>query len=66
MRPLTPAERHVLQCYADGAAGMKGVAKLRGTSMDTTRTHLKAVREKLAATHTAHAVAIGLRLGFIK
>ena len=66
MRPLTPAERHVLQCYADGARGMKGVARLRKTSVDTIRKHLIAVREKLEAPTTYRAIAIGVARGIVE
>ena len=66
MRPLTPAERHVLQCYANGAAGMKGVARQRGTSVDTIRKHLIAVREKLEAPTTYRAIALGVARGIIE
>ena len=55
----------MLQAYADGAEGQKGIARLRGVAACTVNEQAISAREKLGARTNCHAVAIGLRLGLI-
>lgn len=59
---LTPRERQVLDCLADGAANSDIAVRL-GISENTVKNHVRAVLEKLPARSRSEAVVVGLRLG---
>jgi LuxR family transcriptional regulator len=62
---LTPRELDVLGLVARGLTAEEA-ARLLGVSPYTVRKHVKWIRLKLGARNSAHAVAIGLRLGLIQ
>lgn len=62
---LTAAEIHVLTLFSYGLVADEVGAK-RFTSPKTVKTQLMVIRRKLDAKNTTHAVAIGLREGYIK
>lgn len=62
---LSPRQSDVLGLLARGLTAEESGALL-GMAPSTVREHSKAVRRKLGARNTAHAVAIGLREGLIQ
>jgi DNA-binding CsgD family transcriptional regulator len=64
VRGLSHREREVLQCVSHGL-GDSEIGEVLGVSTDTVKSHLKRVRDKLAAKNRAHAVAVALREGMI-
>ena len=61
---LTRRQREILQLYADGLSTTEVSAQL-GLSLETVRTHTKALLSRLRARDRAHAVALALRTGLI-
>lgn len=57
---LTPREREVLACLADGL-GRREVAERLGMSTNTVRTHVQAILAKLGVTSALAAVAVARR-----
>ena len=57
---LTRRQREILQLYADGYSTIE-VANRLGLSLETVRTHTKAMLARLDANDRAHAVALALR-----
>ena len=57
---LSPREREVLQLVADGMSTKQASVDL-GIAESTVKTYLRAIFDKLGATHRAHAVALALR-----
>jgi DNA-binding NarL/FixJ family response regulator len=64
-RTLTARQREILQMLADGMH-TEEVAKQRGLSTETVRTHTKRILAKLQAGTRTQAVAIGIRSGLIE
>lgn len=62
--PLTRRQREILQLYADGHSTAEVSARL-GLSLETVRTHTKALLSRLHTRDRAHAVAVALRAGLI-
>lgn len=62
---LTPAELRCLQAAAAGVIESDATAVL-GWSMEAYKAQLVAVRRKLRAKNTAHAVANGFRAGLLE
>jgi DNA-binding NarL/FixJ family response regulator len=62
--PLTRRQRQILQLYADGLSTAEVSARL-GLSLETVRTHTKALLGRLGARDRAHAVALAIRSGLI-
>jgi DNA-binding CsgD family transcriptional regulator len=58
---LTPREREVLECVAQGATNAAAARQLR-LSEDTVKTHLRAILRKLHVTTRGAAVARYMRL----
>src|SRR3981081_735697 len=58
---LTPREREVLECVAQGATNAAAARQLR-LPEDTVKTHLRAILRKLHATTRGAAVARYMRL----
>jgi DNA-binding CsgD family transcriptional regulator len=61
---LSPRQLETLALIASGATD-KQAGRLLKISVFTVGHHLARVRERLGATHNAHAVAIAIRLGII-
>lgn len=61
---LTRRQREILQLYADGHSTEEAATRL-GVSLETVRSHTKAILARLEARDRAHAVAIGLRSALI-
>ncbi|MEW2507616.1 LuxR C-terminal-related transcriptional regulator [Amycolatopsis sp. NPDC047767] len=61
---LTKRELEVLIHIASGL-GNAGIAKHEFISIETVRTHVKSVLQKLRARNRAHAVAIAYRTGVL-
>ena len=55
----------MLRAFATGARGHAGVAESLGIARSTAATHIEAVRDKLQAETTEHAVYIAARRGLI-
>lgn len=64
-RILTPSEVRILSLVADSYSNNE-IAKEIGISVETVKTHLKAIIAKLTVANRAGAVAEGFRLGLIK
>jgi DNA-binding CsgD family transcriptional regulator len=64
--PLTKREIEVMQTVANMGIRYGYANKALRISIHTLNHHLRNVREKLNATHTANAVAIAWTLGWIK
>jgi DNA-binding NarL/FixJ family response regulator len=62
---ITRRQRQILQLYADGNS-TSDVATRLGVTLETVRTHTKAILARLDAHDRAHAVAIGLRASLIE
>jgi len=62
---LTKREIEILELAKEGQAG-KEIALSLGISLDTVKTHLQHIREKLDARNTAQAVALSLKYGFLR
>jgi DNA-binding CsgD family transcriptional regulator len=65
VQELTARQRQVLRLAALGCADQE-MARRLALSVYTVRDHLRAVRERLGAWNTAHAVAIALVCGLIE
>ncbi len=63
--PLTAREAEVLQAFAAGHDGHRGVGEYLGCRHTTVHSHITSVRIKLGARTTAHAVHVAHRLGLI-
>jgi DNA-binding NarL/FixJ family response regulator len=61
---LTPREREVLSCLVQGMS-YKAVARGLGISIDTVRSHIRAVYRKLQVNNVAEAVGRALREGLV-
>jgi DNA-binding CsgD family transcriptional regulator len=61
---LTPREVEILQWMSEGMFRNQ-VAHILGLSLWTVQDHLRAIRAKLRAVNSAHAVAIAIRRGVI-
>lgn len=61
---LTPRERELLQLLARGLT-YKECGKLLGVSINTVRTHIRAIYEKLHAANKAEAVMLAMKEGWI-
>ena len=61
---LTPREAEVLRCLVDGMS-YKAVAAALDVSLDTVRTHVRAVYGKLQVHSVAEAVSRALREGLV-
>lgn len=61
---LSPRQLETLTLFARGASD-KQVGRLLHISKYTVHHHLERARERLGATHTAHAIAVAIRLGLI-
>ncbi len=61
---LTPRERDVLSCLVQGMS-YKAVARGLGISIDTVRSHIRAVYRKLQVNNVAEAVGRALREGLV-
>ena len=64
-RELTRRQRQILQLYADGQSTQLAAREL-GLSIETVRTHTKALLARLEARDRTHAVAIGMRSALIE
>ncbi len=62
---ITRRQREILQLYADGNSTSEAATRL-GVTLETVRTHTKAILARLSARDRAHAVAIGLRSALIE
>jgi DNA-binding CsgD family transcriptional regulator len=62
---LTDLQLRVLELAAEGLTQDEIAARL-GVSVQTIKSHLKAIRLRLAARSTPHAVAIGFRVGLLE
>jgi DNA-binding NarL/FixJ family response regulator len=65
VRPLTPRERAVLSELGRGAT-YELVAENLGVSVNTVRTFVRSIYEKLGVDSRVDAVLLGIRLGLIK
>ncbi|MGQ0840613.1 LuxR C-terminal-related transcriptional regulator [Actinokineospora sp.] len=63
-QPLSRREFQVLQLIADGLEN-QAIAKILYVSVETVRTHVKAILRKLAARDRTHAVAVAFRSGVL-
>lgn len=63
-KPLTPRELEVLAKVRDGLTAVEIGERLAITAR-TARAHIEAVKEKLGAVNSAHAVARGFELGLL-
>jgi DNA-binding NarL/FixJ family response regulator len=63
-QPLSRREYQVLQLISDGLEN-QAIAKSLFVSVETVRTHVKAILRKLHARDRAHAVAVAFRLGVL-
>jgi len=63
-QPLSRREYQVLQLISDGLEN-QAIAKTLFVSVETIRTHVKAILRKLHARDRAHAVAVAFRLGVL-
>ena len=64
LSPLTPREREVLACLADGMTNERA-GVLLGITAETIQSHVRNAMAKLEADTRTEAVAIALRLSFI-
>jgi DNA-binding NarL/FixJ family response regulator len=64
LSPLTPREREVLACLADGMTNERAGALL-GIAAETIQSHVRNAMAKLEADTRTEAVAIALRHSFI-
>ena len=64
LSPLTPREREVLACLADGMTNERAGALL-GITAETIQSHVRNAMAKLEADTRTEAVAIALRQSFI-
>jgi len=64
-KSLTKRQREILQLYANGLS-TEDAAQHLSLSTETIRTHTKAVLARLGARDRTHAVALGMRAGFIQ
>lgn len=62
---LTKTEVQILAAVAEGETA-PSIARFRFRSADTVRSHIKNIHLKLGVKTNAHAVFVGLKLGFIK
>lgn len=62
---LTPREREVLEELVRGSSNAQIAGRLY-VSVETVRTHMKAVQQKLQARDRTHAAVIALRLGLVR
>lgn len=62
--PLSPREREILACFADGATYEEAAVAL-GISIDTVRTHVRRVYAKLRVTNRAEALVAAVRRGLL-
>ena len=60
----TPREIDVLELISDGL-GNREIAERLYLSEETVKTHIRSILAKLQARSRAHAVALGIRRGFI-
>jgi NarL family two-component system response regulator YdfI len=60
----TPREVDVLELISDGL-GNREIAKRLHLSEETVKSHIRSILAKLQAKSRAHAVALGIRRGFI-
>jgi two-component system, NarL family, response regulator len=60
----TPRETDVLELISDGL-GNREIAERLYLSEETVKTHIRSILAKLQAKSRAHAVALGIRRGFI-
>lgn len=65
MTPLTPTETGVLLSLADGLTASQ-IADEREVSVHTISSHMKALRFKMGAHTTAHAVALAYHRGIFR
>lgn len=65
VRPLSEHERRVLSQLAKGFT-YEDVARALGVSINTVRTQVRAIYEKLDVTSRTEAVLLGMRLGLVK
>lgn len=63
-RLLTRQERTILQLVANGLDS-KDIGQRLEVSMHTVHAHVRNLTRKLNATSRSHAVALGLRMGWI-
>jgi DNA-binding CsgD family transcriptional regulator len=63
--PLSPRQLETLTLIARGATEKEAARRL-GISPFTVGHHLAAAREQLGAAHTAHAVALAIKLKLIE
>jgi len=61
---MTPRERQILTCIADGLTDSE-ISRHLVISEYTVKSHLKNLRRKLRADNRTHAVALALRSGVI-
>ncbi len=62
---LTDRQREILTLVADGVCRQQIAATLH-ISLETVKSHLKAIRLRLGATNNAHAVASAMRRNMIQ
>jgi DNA-binding NarL/FixJ family response regulator len=62
---LSPGERRLLQCLANGET-VTGVARRRRVSPETTRDQAKKIRRKLGVPTLTRAVALAVDEGLIE
>ena len=62
---LTPQERRLLQLLAEGHS-YQDAGRHLGVTVNTVRSHVRAIYEKLHVRTMSHAVHKGLRQGFIQ
>lgn len=61
----TQRQQQILQLLADGYT-QKQIAEMFRLAENTVRNHITLLYDRLHAWNVSHAVAIGIRLGFIK
>lgn len=64
VQPLSEAEIEVLRLVAEGHSNTS-IARIRFNSVETIKTHMRNIFEKLEAQNRAQAVAIGFRIGVL-
>jgi two-component system nitrate/nitrite response regulator NarL len=62
---LTPREREVLRCVADGRMDRE-IARLLSISLSTVKTHVRNILSKLHATSRHEAALVAMRQGLIR